>query len=513
MGFALPGISFAYVDNPRVDSNWKKKRKINHDSHGNPIEPPSVWAAPYNFRMHIKSRQAYDFNYIYNEGFNMRDGRRVIDYTSFRRQVCDPQFSDKPVGSKKWHKSLKRPPPAEQKESKAAQVIMPSSSSESEVVTKDEPQRLTLTSLPSEILVNIIALSQNITSVGRVNVYLHNIVTLHRAYLYRITIESYYVRRIPCSVSIGSLLSSNRLTDSEHNEHCFELSLEQMQSSARKRQRRFSGNYTLDDDIVVLNDEALQSPYLSYRMLRHFHVDVVLSSVKYALLRDKVIHSLQLLRTNLQSSYQQSQLGTQRLDKATVLPPFISSCKVAFPYLNEQKPTDLDFVRPGAYVDKLLIAKKLLNLGTLFTGKVETIVWFIILLNQKVEQILANDPKLSQDLQYSGFKPKSCHIKLKQVKQMIVRQCRTDPNASDEDALKNFKITNADVVWTILSCAGKSWAKFLLQFVSPPALENDELFWMKIMESKKLGYVKLLENYGHLTPGTRVLNTLARSSQ
>ena len=349
------------------------------------------------------------------------------------------------------------------------------------------------------------------------NHFFFDFVVLHEAHIYRLLTECYYLNRIKCSVTFGSVIKSNRLTDEEHQANSFALTIEDMQKEMqeheeqRRKRRRSSIHYQSKDTIVVLDSECLVKPYMTYRLFKTFTVDAILPASKVEQLKSEVKHSVDILQKNLTNSYQTTFVGTDRLNKAEVLKKFVSESQIPFPYIDPNDPSNLDYLGEDNYIDKLRLVKKILLLHPIFENMTQDIVFFLIELNIKVKQVMNTDTEFN-----------SIRLRLKDIKTFINDQTRLDEHSdesNDESAEENMKtrkefvITNSNLVLSILMKAGKKWSKYLLQYVSQNAVEEDEHFWTCIMESKRLDYVRWLEKYGKLSPGAGVLNILARSSQ
>ncbi|VEU22557.1 DEKNAAC103665 [Brettanomyces naardenensis] len=369
---------------------------------------------------------------------------------------------------------------------------------------RDPPKRFTLSSLPTEILIRIVALSQNIDSVRYTDTFFLKFVEEHEDNLFRALVDHYYVYRMNSAVSLDTSFKSNRLTDAEHKENSLSLSIEAMQRGASKR--RYSGEYQLKDSIVVIDCEAFNQPYIKHRIMRRLHVDAVLTSSEIASLKEEVKTSLAKLKADLENSYEETLIGSERLVKGVLLNSYMEKSRIPFPFLDHRNPSNLDYLRAGDYADKLRIIRDIMHLNPIFEGDVESMLWFLIEINDQVQQDHAAASTPGEE--YVG-KDADNRLRLQEVKQLLVRQLKKDANTTTTTP----SFTNGDLIISILTKTSKRWIRYLLQFVSPASLEEDQYFWGRIMQSKRLDYIRSLEKYSKLSPGPQVLSVLAKSSQ
>lgn len=540
MGFEIPGIGYDYTVK-YVNSNWRKKRKIQSDNYGLPIVAPTVTNQPYSYCPLIPPTEVYDFNMLYTDDWNIRlgmDEGRDCDLRARRNSVFGgfnsydmniPEDVITTTAGNENNKSLVSNPlqintSYKSIKSEAAENMQMQSTHVSGSVKKlstekklsvQEPQKpKQLVNLPTEILLRIVALSKNVPGLLQTCRFFFDFVVLHQAHIYRLLIEYYYLNKIKCSVTFGSIIKANRLTDEEHIQNSMAFTIEDMekrmkyhQEQQRKR-RRSSVHYQSKDIIIVLDSECLLQPFMSYKLFRAFTIDAILPAFKIKQLRSEVEHSVGALQQNLLSSYQTTFVGTDRLNKAEVLKKFVNESEIPFPYLDPSNPSNLDYLGEDDYVDKLRLVKKIMLLHPKFENILQDIVYFLIELNIKVKEVMPSDVEFND-----------IRLKLKDMKVLIGDQVehlgvsQDDTSETDGEDKKKFVITSPELVLSILMKAGKKWSKSLLKYVSRDALQENEHFWTCIMESKRLDYVKWLEKYAHLSPSAGVLNILARNSQ
>ncbi|QPG73689.1 hypothetical protein FOA43_001002 [Brettanomyces nanus] len=451
MGFAIPGIVLNYSE-VRPMRNYRKRRtKTNNDS-GEYIQPASISALPYNYQLQVVPRRNYEFNRVFSSTMDIRSARQGSERR--KRNKID---------------SLNRQE------------------------SHHKHRLLTLSLLPLEILLKIIAMSGNINGIKLVDRFFFDLVDLHYKHLLRLFIDYYYLYRMTCVACIDSSLQSNTLTDTEHVKNSLAMTLEEIAKNTKilKRKRRYSGEYTFKDIIVVMDVEAFNQPYIRHDVFREFHADAILPKKEIVALKEEVSKSLANLRGQLQEAYQNNFTSSQRIDKDKLIAKYINETRIDLPFYDSSRPKNVDRIMTGGYNEKLQILRDVLHRDHVFNGNLESMLWFLLELNTSAsKEILKTDSAFGK-------------ITLKEVKGFLKRQTGNKPPVFQDN----------DLILCILFNTDKKWCRYLLQFAASASLEEDEYFWSRIMDTKRLDCVRMLEKYAGLGPGPQVINVLAGSSQ
>lgn len=355
--------------------------------------------------------------------------------------------------------------------------------------------------LPDEILVKILSLSNNISNISLSCKFFNKFVLQHMEFISYEFIISKYVHKYKLKFSS----QPNNMTDENHHQNSLTIKLSDNENNLKFKINDFKedihGKFSLtrykDPDFLnVISSHAFETPYMTYQIYQSLNIDHVMPPSAWLDLEERYNSELNELK---------EEVNTKKIDKEK-FKEFWNEYTIKVPYLDENNPSNINYIKNGAYVDKLRIIIDLMISKTRFSNNIEDLFYFLVSLVIGIEhdKIVESSESI---LPINLLKSYAIFYR----KQQILESQNVIEGILDDDNKIWESISFSNPLFYILlkQSADEEIEEFLCPLFYGTHLKENSNFWMTLKNKREIELIEELINEKDTSPSTYILNSLA----
>lgn len=364
-----------------------------------------------------------------------------------------------------------------------------------------ERKTIKIIDLPDEILVKILSLSNNISNISLSCKFFNNFVLQHMEFISFEFIISKYVHKYKLKFNS----QPNNMTDENHHLNSLTLKLSDNENNLRFRINDFKediyGNFSLTrykdpDYLTVISSHAFETPYMTYQIYQSLNIDHVMPPSAWLDLEEKY---------NLELNKLDEDLNVKKINKEQ-FKDFWNEYTIKVPYLDESNPGNINYIKNGAYVDKLRIIIDLMISKTRFSNSIEDLFYFLVSLINAIEHdkiVESSESIIPINLlkSYGIFYRKQQILESQNVINEILE--------NDNKIWESISFSNPLFYILLKHSADEEIEDFLCPLFYGTHLKENSNFWMTLKNKREIELIEELINENDTSPSTYILNSLA----